>query len=155
MKSWNKKQTVVPHKLEGTPKEQAKQLMELLKDRTLSIEALKELMPMNMKVIEEFMSCMKTELEANRTTYGKVIDSINASLDVLRGKIGDGKIDEKEKEKMYEELYRLHTLMGDIHDKHEARVFDIAKMWTKIIGILTILIAILLGNKGGGNGNHA
>ena len=39
---------------------------------------------------------MKTELEANRTTYGKVIDSINASLDVLRGILKDGKIDENE-----------------------------------------------------------
>lgn len=154
MKSWNKKQTVVPHKLEGTPKEQAKQLMELLKDRTLSIEALKELMPMNMKVIEEFISCMKTELEANRTTYGKVIDSINASLDVLRGILKDGKIDEKERDKVLKEIDHLHEVMVEIHDKHEERVFDLAKWFAGMVAFIVLIITYLGGGKGK-NGNHA
>ena len=111
-------------------------------------------MQMNMKVIEEFISCMKTELEANRTTYGKVIDSINASLDVLRGILKDGKIDEKERDKVLKEIDHLHEVMVEIHDKHEERVFDLAKWFAGMVAFIVLIITYLGGGKGK-NGNHA
>ena len=147
MKDWKMKTKDVPKELKGSPKEQAQQLFELLKDRTLSIEALKEILPMDVKVIEEFTSCMKSELEANRKEYDKVIDSFNVSLDVLRNAIKDGKLDADEREKIRDEIYRLHQMMADIHDKHEARRFDLLKWITAILGFIMLVITVLGSGK--------
>ena len=151
MKSWKKRIQNVPTELKGSPKEQAMQLFELLKDRTISIEALKEILPMDVKVIEEFTSCMKSELEANRKAYDKVIDSFNASLDVLRDTIKDGNIDADEREKVRNEIERLHQMLVDIHDKHEARVFDFLKWIASIVGLMVISIIYLVSGKSNNN----
>ncbi len=155
MKYWKKKTKNVPIELKGSPKEQAAQLFELLKDRTLSIEALKEILPMDVKVIEEFTSCMKSELEANRKAYDKVIDSFNASLDVLRDAIKDGKLDADEREKIRDEIDRLHQMLIDIHDKHEARVFDFVKWMTGLVTLIILVITYLTGKKQNGIENKA
>lgn len=137
---------IVP--LNGTPKEQAAQLLELLKDRHLDLEMLKELLPANVDIIKEFITCLQSDLNANQAAYGKMMGIFESTIQNLNGIIKDGKISEEEKKICLDEIYRLHQLMVEAQNKHEENQKD---FWKRIMGYVTFiigLIIILAGGKG-------
>lgn len=138
MKRKNKK-NITP--LNGTPKEQATQLLELLKDRHLDLETLKELLPANVDIIKEFITCLKSDLNANQAAYGKMMSIFESTIQNLNGIIKDGKISKEEKKICLDEIYRLHQLMVDAHNKHEENQKD---FWKRIMGYVTFIIGIII-----------
>lgn len=127
--------------LNGTPKEQATQLLEILKDRHLDLETLKELLPANVDIIKEFITCLKSDLNANQAAYGKMMSIFESTIQNLNGIIKDGKISKEEKEICLDEIYRLHQLMVDAHNKHEENQKD---FWKRIMGYVTFIIGIII-----------
>lgn len=138
MKRKNKK-NIIP--LNGTPKEQATQLLEILKDRHLDLETLKELLPANVDIIKEFITCLKSDLNANQAAYGKMMNIFESTIQNLNGIIKDGKISKEEKKICLDEIYRLHQLMVDAHNKHEENQKD---FWKRIMGYVTFIIGIII-----------
>lgn len=127
--------------LNGTPKEQAAQLLENLKDRHLDLEKLKELLPANVDIIKEFITCLKSDLNANQAAYGKMMSIFESTIQNLNGIIKDGKISKEEKKICLDEIYRLHQLMVDAHNKHEENQKD---FWKRIMGYVTFIIGIII-----------
>ena len=135
--------------LSGSPKEQAKQLLDILKDRSLDIESLKVLLPANVEVIKEFIICLQSDLAANRASYDRVIGIFEGSIQTLREIIKDGNIDKEEKKRVEEEVLRLHQQMIDLHREHEKNILGFWKDVVKwIISIIGIIIVVTTGRKG-------
>ncbi len=140
-KKKNKKQKITH--LSGSPKEQAKQLFELLKDRSLDIDSLKLLLPNNVEVIKEFISCLQTDMKSNQAAYERVITIFEESIHNLNEIIKDGKITDSEKERCHEELLNLHKLMIEFHNEHEKRLYDFWKDISKYVFLLLGIIIII------------
>ena len=145
MKRKNNKENKITS-LNGTPKEQATQLLEILKDRHLDLEMLKELLPANVDIIKEFITCLKSDLNANQAAYGKMMSIFESTIQNLNGIIKDGKISEEEKKICLDEIYRLHQLMVDAQNKHEENQKD---FWKRIMGYVTFIIGIIIILAGG------
>jgi len=145
MKRKNNKENKITS-LNGTPKEQAAQLLEILKDRHLDLEMLKELLPANVDIIKEFITCLKSDLNANQAAYGKMMSIFESTIQNLNNIIKDGKISEEEKKICLDEIYRLHQLMVDAHNKHEENQKD---FWKRIMGYVTFIIGIIIILAGG------
>lgn len=140
MKRKNNKENRITS-LNGTPKEQAAKLLEILKDRNLDLEMLKELLPANVDIIKEFITCLKSDLNANQAAYGKMMSIFESTIQNLNGIIKDGKISKEEKKICLDEIYRLHQLMVDAHNKHEENQKD---FWKRIMGYVTFIIGIII-----------
>ena len=64
-----------------------------------------------------------------------------STIQNLNGIIKDGKISKEEKEICLDEIYRLHQLMVDAHNKHEENQKD---FWKRIMGYVTFIIGIII-----------
>ncbi|MCR5180563.1 MAG: hypothetical protein K6C30_05045 [Bacteroidaceae bacterium] len=131
----------------GTPKEQAHQLLELLKDKHLDIDALKTLLPANVEVIREFITCMKEDMAANAASYNRVIGILESSLKNLEDIIKDGEVSEEEKKRCHEEIVRIHQHVCDIQLAHEKNLLD---FWAHISKYVFLLLAVIVVIASGG-----
>ena len=135
--------------LSGSPKEQAKQLFDILKDRSLDIESLNVLLPANVEVIKEFIVCLQSDLTANQAAYDRVIGIFEGSIQTLREIIKDGNIDEEEKKRVLDVILSLHQQMICLQSEHEKNILGFWKDVVKwIFSILGIIIVVTTGIKG-------
>ena len=145
----NKKKNHQVSHLSGSPKEQAKQLLDILKDRSLDIESLKVLLPANVEVIKEFIVCLQSDLTANQAAYDRVIGIFEGSIQTLREIIKDGNIDEEEKKRVLDVILSLHQQMICLQSEHEKNILGFWKDVVKwIFSILGIIIVVTTGIKG-------
>jgi len=145
----NKKKNHQVSRLSGSPKEQAKQLLDILKDRSLDIESLKVLLPANVEVIKEFIVCLQSDLAANQAAYNRVIGIFEGSIQTLHEIIKDGNIDEEEMKHVLEEIQNLHQQIIDLHKEHEKNILGFWKDVVKwIFSIIGIIIVVTTGRKG-------
>ena len=145
----NKKKNYQVSHLSGSPKEQAKQLLNILKDRSLDIESLKLLLPANVEVIKEFIVCLQSDLTANQAAYERVIGIFEGSIQTLREIIKDGNIDEEEKKRVLDVILSLHQQMICLQSEHEKNILGFWKDVVKwIFSILGIIIVVTTGIKG-------
>lgn len=133
--------------LSGTPKMQALQLLEILKDKTLDIDSLKVLLPANVDVMKEFISCMRVDIEANQQAYGRVVGILEVSLSNLQEIIKDGKIDSNERMRCFDEISKIHQLICDLQKEHDKNLKD---FWKTISGYIFALLAITVVVTSGG-----
>lgn len=131
--------------LSGTPKEQASQLLKIMKDSKLDVEQLRELLPNNIEVIKEFITCMKSDIDANQKAYARIIDLFEVSIKNLNEIIKDGKINDDEKKNCREEIVNIYKLMRDFHLEHERNLFGFWKEIAMGIFGLSAFIAYLTG----------
>ena len=145
----NKNKNHQVSRLSGSPKEQAKQLLDILKDRSLDIESLKVLLPANVEVIKEFIVCLQSDLAANQAAYNRVIGIFEGSIQTLHEIIKDGNIDEEEMKRVLEEIQNLHQQIIDLHKEHEKNILGFWKDVVKwIFSIIGIIIVVTTGRKG-------
>lgn len=137
--------------LSGSPKEQAKQLLDILKDRSLDIESLNVLLPANVEVIKEFIACLQSDIAANQASYDRVIGIFEGSIQTLREIIKDGNIDIEEKKRVLEVIMSLHQQLIDLHKEHERNFYafwkDICKYLFAILGIIVMLTSRFIPNN--------
>ncbi len=135
--------------LSGSPKDQASQLLDIIKERQLGLDELNAIFPKNIEVIKEFTSCMKSEMAANQTAFVETKQFLEKSLDIIDGIIKDGKIDDEERKICIQEIRDINQNMIDLQKEHERNHYAFWKdMSTKILAFLAFIAVLVAGGKG-------
>ena len=100
--------------LKGTTQEQANQFITLVKEKSLSVEALSQIIPMTTDFIKTLSEVIKAETEAGKERYGESIKRIDSILSVLKQICDDNKITSEERIAVINALKDVADILSDL-----------------------------------------
>lgn len=122
-------------KLDGsTVNEQVNNFMSLLKDKTISVEELERLIPLNIEFVKGLLDVIQKETEADKEGYASYLQVMNNMIDHLR-KICEGQsLSSEERKQILDYIYKLGEMIKEVELNRENN-------HTKRVGVLAILAA--------------
>ena len=134
-------------KLEGNDvNEQVTNFIELLKNKTISTDALAEVVPLNADFINSLTEAIKHETDAGKDRYAESIHVINVILDSLKQVCEDGKITSEERKEVINAMKEIAHIMRDVECHHNDN-----EHWTKrlmlVLGAVVVLPVAILAAK--------
>lgn len=128
-------------KLNGSIQEQVNQFIALVKEKTLSVDALSQLVPMTTDFIKTLAETIKQETEAGKERYGETIKRIDTILNVLSNICKDNKITSDERIAVINALSEVAEILHDTENHHNDN-----EHWTKrILAVLAVIVIIPIG----------
>lgn len=115
-----------PQKLHGSPAEMAKEFLSLLKDRSIPLDSLKELIPANASFFSELSKLISLEINAGEMRYKDSISSINSILEVIKEPIRSQNISSDERQRYADALVKIAEMIRDMEMHHNDN-----EHWTK------------------------
>lgn len=123
--------------LKGAPQEQVNQFIALIKEKSLSVEALSQIVPMTTDFIKTLAETIKQETEAGNERYNETIKRIDTILSALQDICKDNKITPEERIAVINALSEVAGNLRDTENHHNDN-----EHWTK--RLLAILAAIVV-----------
>ena len=132
--------------LKGTPKEQAYQLVDAIKNKKVSGRNLKEIFPLNKEFFQGLVDCLKKESDNEHTENKIVLETIIKNIEYNQSLLRDHDMDKEEKQDIRNKISEDLQKLSDIHNKNGERRHN---RFLAILSLIGIIIAILKGNNKG------
>lgn len=139
-------------KLHGSDKEKAQQLLDLMKDRKLSVEELKEICPMTNSFLSALNDSLKEEIHSNKEFNESCLDTLDRMYDSLAKLLETSSLTEDNKTEILKQMQFLSEKIFEMQGKEGERSFSIKKLLISIAGILVAIVIILSGTNNKNNG---
>lgn len=124
--------------LKGTAQEQANQFIALVKEKSLSVDALSQIVPMTTDFIKTLAETIKQETEAGKERYGETLKRIDTILSVLQDICKDNKITAEERIAVINALSEVAGILRDTENHHNDN-----EHWTKrLLAVLAVIVVV-------------
>jgi ribosomal protein S15P/S13E len=133
--------------LKGTPKEQAYQLVDAVKNHKVSVRKLKEIVPVTKEFVQGLVDCLKKEIDNEHTENKVVLETIIKNIENLQSHLRDQAIDKEERQSIRDLINQQLQMLSDIHNKNSERRNSV------LLSILALIGTIFMAWKGHNRGN--
>ena len=125
----------------------AKELIELMQKGSLSIEQLKELVPLTTEFIKSFCMVLKEELQNRKECHIEVVKILGDAIKTLGeiGKIEDSS--DEVKMAVIEEVATIASLIKDLQRNYEDNSKQNIMRITAVLGSIALIVIWLSGNN--------
>ena len=138
--------------LNGSYKEQANQLWEILKNKELSSEALQTIMPNAIEFFKELFLCIKNESDSDKEISKLVIDVYKQNLSDLIEGLTKKELNIEEKKLIADRISEINKYLCDVAKSHStSSVFKTMFLTGAIVVLSSIFISLASKNKGFNN----
>jgi hypothetical protein len=134
-------------KLEGSDKEKAYQLWELLKERSLDKEQLEKLIPMTNSFITEFANCIRTQIESEEKNHKIYMESMGRLADQLSSIVADGQISPEERLAVINLISKISDDIKEVQKDRNEKDFKFKTFLLSILALFAMIIVILAGGQ--------
>ena len=131
----------------GENSKKAKELIELMRKGSLSIEQLKELVPLKTEFIKSFCVVLKEEFQNRKECHIEVVKILGEAIKSL-GEIG--KIEEcsdEVKMAVIENIATISSLINDLQRNYEDSSKQNIMRITAVLGSIALIVIYLSGNN--------
>lgn len=132
--------------LKGTPKEQAYQLVDAVKNKKVSGRKLKEILPLTKEFFQGLVDCLKKEIDNEHTENRTVLETIIKNIEFYQSLLRDHDMDKEERQDIRNKISEDLQKLSDIHNKNGERRNN---LFLAILSLIGIIIAIFKGNNKG------
>ena len=131
----------------GENSKKAKKLIELMQKGSLSIEQLKELVPLTTEFVKSFCIVLKEELQNRKECHVEVVKILGDAIKTL-GEIG--KIEncsDEVKMAVIEKIATISSLINDLQINYEDNSKQNIMRITAVLGSIALIVICLSGNN--------
>ena len=128
-------------------KNRAGEIIDLMKNGTLSIEQLKELVPMTTGFLKELCEALKEEISNSRQSHAQAVQALGKAIDALKeiGKLEN--CSDEVKLSVIEKIHEIGKTIAELQKTHEDNSNKRAWGILSIIGTIAALIFLLSSNN--------
>lgn len=125
----------------------AKELIELMQKGSLSIEQLKELVPLTTEFVKSFCVVLKEELQNRKECHIEVVKILGDAIKTLGeiGKIED--CSDEVKMAVIEKIATISSLINDLQKNYEDNSKQSIMRITAVLGSIALIVLCLSGNS--------
>lgn len=139
--------------LQGTNEEQAKQLWDILCNKHISAEELKEFVPISSDFFSAFSDVLQREIESETSAYKDFHSSIQMIVKVCEAALADGRLSEEERLRIIDLLAKISDIIAYANEQRGRRTASFKKRVTLCGSAVIALIIFLIGKNGSGISN--
>lgn len=127
--------------------QKAKELFELMQKSSLSIEQLKELVPLTTEFVKSFCMVLKEELQYRKECHIEVVKILGDAIKTLGeiGKIED--CSDEVKMAVIEKIATISSLINDLQKNYEDNSKQNIMRITALLGSIALIVICLSGNN--------
>ena len=131
----------------GENSKKAKKLIELMQKGSLSIEQLKELVPLTTEFVKSFCIVLKEELQNRKECHVEVVKILGDAIKTLGeiGKIED--CSDEVKMVVIEKIATISSLINSLQRNHEDNSKQNLMRITAVLGSIALIVICLSGNN--------
>ena len=131
----------------GENSKKAKKLIELMQKGSLSIEQLKELVPLTTEFVKSFCVVLKEELQNRKECHVEVVKILGDAIKTLGeiGKIED--CSDEVKMVVIEKIATISSLINSLQRNHEDNSKQNLMRITAVLGSIALIVICLSGNN--------
>lgn len=135
-------------KLDGkTINEQVNSFMSILKDKTISVEELEHLIPLNTEFVKGLLDVIQKEIEADEKGYSSYLQVMNNIIDSLR-KICEGQnISSEERKEILAYMLEIGKIIKEVELSRNNNKTKIIVSLSILAALVLVISGILIGKK--------
>lgn len=135
-------------KLDGkTINEQVNSFMSILKDKTISVEELEHLIPLNTEFVKGLLDVIQKEIEADEKGYSSYLQVMNNIIDSLR-KICEGQnISSEERKEILAYMLEIGKIIKEVELSRNNNKTKIIVYLSILAALVLVILGIFIGKK--------
>ena len=137
-----------PIQLKGkTTKAQVKNFMSLLKDKSVSAEALEKMMPLSTDFIKGLIGGIQKVVDSDREGYASYLQTVDTIIACLKKICEDDKITPEERKQIMDYMVKLAAIIGTVEENHSKRRHGTIRFLSVLGTAFLAVIALVVGKK--------
>jgi hypothetical protein len=127
-------------------KEFARELVEMMKKGALSLEQVKELVPITKEFLKNFSEVLKEEIKHSYESHKESIDALSKAIEIL-GDMGKQDCSESVKLEIVKKIHEISIMISDLQNKYQNNVNNRTMYIVGIVGVVMSAIVLWTSNS--------
>lgn len=131
--------------------QRAEQLLNILREREISVEELKEIMPTNKEFINSLMTALTKTIDADAESDKAYTDAIKQMANNITDIIRDGEVSEKERQFLFQMLKDLSDKLHEQKMDRDKQSQQNKRFYVGVGALVLVVLGVLAGKRIGGD----